>query len=97
MTQQPQSFEDAKARLEEIADAVSNDEMPLDEALDLFEEAVLLGLAVSDLVEEGIVVEEADEGELAGTQVPQAQKDSAEQGIPAESAHQDAAEPLASE
>lgn len=64
-SQQPASFEEAKARLEQIADAVGNEDMPLDEALDLFEEAVALGLAVSDLVEEGIVVEEAVPAEKA--------------------------------
>ena len=61
MSVQPNSFEEAKARLEEIADAVGNDELPLDEALDLFDEAVSLGLAVSDLMEEGIEVDEPDE------------------------------------
>ena len=55
---QPQDFESVKKRLEEIADAVSSESMPLDEALDLFEEAVSLGLKVSDYIEEGIVVEE---------------------------------------
>lgn len=59
-------FEAVKARLEEIANAVGDENMPLDEALDLFEEAVSLGLKVGDLVEEGISVEAGDVGEAAG-------------------------------
>ena len=63
MAQQPQDFESAKARLEEIVNAVSDESLPLDDALDLFEEAVALGLKVSDFVEDGIVVD--DEAVLA--------------------------------
>lgn len=58
MAQQPQDFESAKTRLEEIAAAVGDESMPLDEALDLFEEAVTLGLKVSDYIESGIVIDE---------------------------------------
>lgn len=58
--QELQDFESVKTRLEEIADAVSDDSLPLDEALDLFEEAVDLGLRVTDYVEEGIVVSDED-------------------------------------
>lgn len=57
-TRQPRDFEAAKTRLEEIAAAVSDENMPLDDALDLFEEAVALGLQVSDALEDGIVVED---------------------------------------
>ena len=56
-------FEAAKARLEEIAQQVDDDSLSLDEALDLYEEAVKLGLQVSDLLEVGI----EDESELADT------------------------------
>jgi exodeoxyribonuclease VII small subunit len=49
-----QDFEGVKARLDEIVKAVSDDELPLDDALELYEEAVMLGLRVSDLLEEGI-------------------------------------------
>ena len=52
--QAPQSFEDLKGRLDEIVAAVSDDELPLDEALDLYEEAVGLGLQASRIMEEGI-------------------------------------------
>lgn len=60
------SFEAVKTRLDEIVDAVSDDELALDDALALYEEAVGLGLRASDLLEENIEtqqsVEEADEG-----------------------------------
>ena len=64
---QPRDFEGAKARLEEIANAVGDESLSLDEALDMFEEAVALGLKVSDYIEEGIAVDdEAVAGEDAG-------------------------------
>ena len=49
-----QDFAAVKQRLESIADAVDSADMPLDEALDLFEEAVALGLQISDLLESGL-------------------------------------------
>ena len=59
------SFEAVKSRLDEIVDAVSSDELELDAALALYEEAVGLGLRASDLLEENIEaqqgVEEAGE------------------------------------
>ena len=58
--QQPHDFEAVKSRLEVIADAVGDESLPLDEALDLFEEAVSLGLKVSDYVEKGIVVDDPE-------------------------------------
>lgn len=61
----PQDFEATKARLGEIADAVSDENLPLDEALDLFEEAVALGLRASGLLETDVVVEEQREDERA--------------------------------
>ncbi len=48
------SFEAVKSRLDEIVDAVGDDDLPLDDALALYEEAVALGLRASDLLEEGI-------------------------------------------
>ena len=57
--QDTQGFEAVQARLDEIVQAVSDEGIPLDEALDLYEEAVSLGLRASDLLEEGIQV--ADE------------------------------------
>ena len=52
-------FAAVKTRLAEIAEAVSDESLPLDEALDLYEEAVALGLRVSDLLEEGIELSDA--------------------------------------
>lgn len=45
------TFEDMQARLEEIADEVSAEDVSLDDALALYEEAVKLGLAACDLSE----------------------------------------------
>lgn len=48
------SFEDLKTRLDEIVTLVSDDSLALDEALDLYEEAVGIGLSASRIMEEGI-------------------------------------------
>lgn len=53
-TSQAADFVSAKDRLEEIVGAVSDEAISLDDALDLFEEAVSLGMQVSDLLEEGV-------------------------------------------
>lgn len=58
-SQAPQTFEEIKARLDEIVAAVSDEELPLDEALSLYEEAVGIGLTASRIVEEGIAAKEA--------------------------------------
>ena len=58
-SQAPQTFEDIKARLDEIVAAVSDEELPLDEALGLYEEAVGIGLTASRIMEEGIAAKEA--------------------------------------
>ena len=57
--QQMPDFESVKRRLAEIAEAVDDESLSLDDALDLYEEAVALGLQASDLLESG--VEPADE------------------------------------
>lgn len=62
-SQAPQTFEDIKARLDEIVAAVSDEELPLDEALSLYEEAVGIGLTSSRIVEEGIAAKEAESAE----------------------------------
>ena len=54
-----QDFRAVKQRLEVIAEAVESPDMPLDEVLGLFEEAVALGLKVGDMLEIG--TDEADE------------------------------------
>ena len=48
------SFDAVKARLDEIVAAVGDESMPLDDALDLYEEAVALGMRATDLLETGI-------------------------------------------
>lgn len=55
-----QSFGDLKSRLDEIVSLVSDSELPLDQALDLYEEAVGIGLRASRIMEEGIAAQEAD-------------------------------------
>ncbi len=50
-----------KARLDEIVDAVGSSEMPLDEALSLYEEAVVLGLRACELLEENIEARDAED------------------------------------
>ena len=70
--EEPNEFATVKARLEEIARAVDDENISLDDALDLYEEAVKLGLKASDLLEVGIVVEEeqADEAGSDGEAAP---------------------------
>ena len=54
-----QTYAEVKARLDEIVDAVSDESLPLDEALGLYEEAVTLGLRVSELLEQDIAARDA--------------------------------------
>lgn len=55
MTQsESQSFEEVKDRLDEIVEAVSDENIALDDALALYEEAVKLGLQASALLEENL-------------------------------------------
>lgn len=56
------SFSDTYARLNEIADEISNTDISLDEALTLYEEAVSLGLEACDLSEQDIFVDEDADG-----------------------------------
>ena len=62
------SFDQVKARLDEIVDAVGSSEMPLDEALSLYEEAVGLGLRASELLEENIEARDAEDGTEDGAE-----------------------------
>lgn len=59
------SFEDIKTCLDEIVSLVSDDSLPLDEALDLYEEAVGIGLQASRIMEEGIAEKEAEQAAQA--------------------------------
>lgn len=61
--QQKPDFESVKARLSEIADVIDDESLSLDDALDLYEEAVALGLQASDLLETGVVVPEGAEND----------------------------------
>lgn len=55
------SFKDLKNRLDEIVEAVSDEALPLEEALDLYEEAVGIGLQASRIMEEGITAHDAED------------------------------------
>lgn len=48
------SFVQIKNRLDEIVQLVSDESLPLEEALRYYEEAVNLGLEVSNLLEDGL-------------------------------------------
>lgn len=64
----PQSYESIKKRLDDIVEAVGDENIPMDDALKLYEEAVRLGLQASRIMEEGIAqnnAKAADEGEVA--------------------------------
>ena len=57
---QPQTVEALKVRLDEIVEQVNDDTLPLDQALNLYEEAVSLGLQVSHLLEQDIANKNAE-------------------------------------
>lgn len=59
-----ESYDEVRARLDEIAEAVSAEGVTLDEALALYEEAVKLGLLACDLSEEDAqAIVDAEENE----------------------------------
>ena len=75
------SYADLAQRLDEIVAAVSDDALPLDDALALYEEAVSLGLRASDLLEQDIEEQRAAEGEApAGQAVGGAAAEGAAEG-----------------
>lgn len=53
------TFDSLKARLDEIVELVSDDTMPLEDALSLYEEAVGLGLKASNMLEADIALNNA--------------------------------------
>lgn len=55
------SFTEIRSRLEEIASQVRGDDIALDKALDLYDEAVKLGMRATELLE---VIEEGDSGNV---------------------------------
>ena len=62
------TYAGVKSRLDEIVDAVRDDNMPLDEALALYEEAVQLGLRASTLLEADIAAQNEDVEAAEGTE-----------------------------
>ena len=74
MEQNQGNFEDVRTRLEEIVDEVNAEDISLDDALKLYEEAVKLGLSACELSESDIfpqeeepVKEGAEEGDNIAT------------------------------
>ncbi len=61
-----QSIGDLKSRLDEIVEAVSDENIDLDVALGLYEEAVALGMRACDLLEEGLIDDEAEDASCDG-------------------------------
>jgi len=61
------SFDAVRARLDEIVEAVASDDISLDDALVLYEEAVKMGLSACDLseadVEDVLAAEQAQEAQ----------------------------------
>lgn len=57
------SYEKVKTRLDQIVETVSDGSLPLDEALDLYEEAVKLGMRASDMIELAPAAPEAVEAD----------------------------------
>lgn len=72
------SYREVKERLDQIVDAVSADDLPLDDALALYEEAVKLGLRASDLIEQDTEAHDLEE-EAAEEGAPGSAEGSAEQ------------------
>lgn len=82
------SFEELKSRLDEIVEAVNDKDLPLDQALSLYEEAVGLGLRASDLLEQGI--DEASVQEALASDAPaELADDSAQPAASAAGAYND--------
>ncbi len=76
-----ESFSEIKGRLDEIVKAVDDDALPLDDALTLYEEAVALGLRVSDLLEESITEEELTEAAADERPLPDSDGSAASQEV----------------
>ena len=70
MSEANPSFESVKTRLDEIVDAVNAQDISLDDALDLYEEAVKLGIQASTLLEEGAAEPPAETDESFGLAEP---------------------------
>ncbi|MGI6104906.1 MAG: exodeoxyribonuclease VII small subunit [Raoultibacter sp.] len=75
-SQNKNSFNEVKLRLDQIVEAISEDDISLDDALGLYEEAVKLGMQATTLLEEDIEQSEIDEGVAA---IEASELDAAEQ------------------
>lgn len=98
------TFEGMQSRLEEIVDEVNSEDISLDDALALYEEAVKLGLAACDLsesdVEAYLAASSMTEEETDSIVSPDEASDDANQetmGVQEAAAAADAAESLAEE
>lgn len=68
-----ETFSEIKERLDWIVNQVSNDDLPLDQALSYYEEAVKLGTRVSTLIEDA----QGEDEELLDTDTAEAAESSA--------------------
>lgn len=73
------SYREVKERLDQIVDAVSADDLPLDDALALYEEAVKLGLRASDLIEQDTEAHDLEEEAAPGSAEGSAEQEAAAQ------------------
>ena len=69
MPEEAGTFPSVRARLDEIADEVAREDIGLDEALAVYEEAVKLGLAACDLSEADLEAA-VGQGEGSAQEVP---------------------------
>ena len=80
MTDESTSYTSAKAQLDDIAERVKSKDLPLEKALDLYEEAIRIGNTCADLLD----VSELTVDELGGE--PEADASGEDAGEPAEDA-----------
>ncbi|MGI6220339.1 MAG: exodeoxyribonuclease VII small subunit [Coriobacteriales bacterium] len=67
MTDESTSYTSAKAQLDDIAEQVKSKDLPLEKALDLYEEAIRIGNTCADLIDVAeFTVDELDENEDGG-------------------------------
>lgn len=85
------SFSSVQARLNQIVDEVSAEDISLDDALKLYEEAVKLGLSACDLSEQDIEAYVA--GEASDAPEADVQSEAADAAVEEASAGVDAANP----
>lgn len=77
-----ENFEDVKMRLDEIVEAVSSEDISLDDALKLYEEAVELGLVASSLLEENLEARNAAYDEEQASDQPDEETDEEQSDLP---------------